>query len=63
MKDGLMMNKENLVGWCCMNCEQNFYLEKNKESTQILGTVSCPYCEDWKHTVMNTINSKESKEA
>ncbi|MCO0597431.1 hypothetical protein NGI46_08110 [Peribacillus butanolivorans] len=49
------MEKDKLVGWCCMNCEENFYLEKNAESTQILGAINCPYCGDWKHTVLNEI--------
>lgn len=49
------MEKEKLIGWCCMLCEQNFYLEKNEQSSQVLGSISCPYCEDWEHTVMNEI--------
>jgi DNA-directed RNA polymerase subunit RPC12/RpoP len=49
------MSKENLVAWCCMECDENFYLDRNQESTQILGAINCPYCGDWKNTVMNEI--------
>lgn len=44
----------NLDGWCCTQCEKNFYLPAGSVN-ELLSTISCPYCGQIEYTVHNTI--------
>ncbi|NRG47341.1 hypothetical protein HRF87_21685 [Bacillus sp. CRN 9] len=49
---------ERIIGWCCTECDENFYLPKNSQNEQCLSVIHCPYCGGWGHTVLNTIPEK-----
>ena len=44
---------KKLIGWCCTECEENFYLDKEVVEVSSLS-VSCPHCGEFKYTVCNT---------
>lgn len=49
---------ERTIGWCCTECEVNFYLPENAVDINE-WMVYCPLCGDFKYTVMNTIPKKQ----
>lgn len=49
----------SLMGWCCMECEENFYIPLDSVDINEL-VVYCPYCGEFQNTVVNTINKTKS---
>jgi hypothetical protein len=45
---------EKLIGWCCVECEENFYLHNSLDTDKLV--VFCPLCGGYEHTVCNIIN-------
>ncbi|MGD7047032.1 hypothetical protein [Rossellomorea marisflavi] len=43
---------EELIGWCCVECEENFYLPNSFDTDNLV--VFCPLCGGYEHTICNT---------
>lgn len=49
---------EKINGWCCTDCNENFYLPVGSVDINE-WTVRCPYCGEFENTVMNTIPKRK----